>query len=117
MIVNRKNRVVQFNGRELDDDARLRACGIKNNSVVTYAVRAAQKKKVKVNMTFVNMADGSRDKKVMTDPTQEDVYEHVQKLVGAKRFYVLVTQDGKRFGKATAMDQEKLNMIILPVGM
>lgn len=109
--------MVQFNGHDLDDDAQLRACGIKNNSVVTYAVRAVQKKKVKVHMTFVNMADGTRDETDMTDPTQEDVYEHVQKLVGPKRFYALVTQDGKRFGKATAMDQKKLNMIILPVGV
>lgn len=29
---------------------------------------------------------------------------------------MLVTQDGKRFGKATAMDQAKLNLAVVPVG-
>ena len=37
-----KNTAVLFNGRELDDDALLRDCGIKNNSTVTYAARAAR---------------------------------------------------------------------------
>ena len=44
------------------------------------------------------------------------MFEYVQKLVGPKRFYVLVTQDGKRFGKATAMDPAKLNLAVVPVG-
>lgn len=69
-----------------------------------------------MRLSFVNLADGAQSATVMKDPTQDDVFEYVQKLVGPKRFYVLVTQDGKRFGKATAMDQAKLNLAVVPVG-
>lgn len=109
--------VILFNGAELDDDAMVRNCGLTNGSCITYAARAVSKKTEKtLQLTVVNGATGSTSKTTLTDPSISDVYDYVQSLVGEKRYYILVSQDGKRVGKATALNVPSLKTVVFPVG-
>ena len=108
--------VIVFNGAELDDDAMVRNCGLANGSLVTYMARVVNKKTEKtLQLTVVNAATGKTSKTTLTDPSISDVYDYAQSLVGEKRFYILVSQDGKRVGKTTALNVPSLKTVVFPV--